>query len=52
MFDSRQRILSPITGREKRKTWNKTRERYMLVKRRQNLDETDRGSYYKKEWLK
>ena len=23
----------------------------MLVKRRQNLAETDRGSYYKKEWL-
>ena len=23
----------------------------MLIKRRQNLAETDRGSYYKEEWL-
>ena len=23
----------------------------MLVKRRQNLAETDRGSYYRQEWL-
>ena len=33
------------------KTWNKTREKYMLEERRQNLAETDRGSYYnQKEW--
>ena len=37
--------------RKKRKAWNKTREKYMPVKRRQNLAETDRGSYYKEEWL-
>ena len=51
MPDGRKRILSPFTGRKKRKAWNKTREKYMPVKRRQNLAETDRGSYYKEEWL-
>ena len=51
MSDGRKRILSPFTGRKKRKAWNKTREKYMPVKRRQNLAETDRGSYYKEEWL-
>ena len=35
MPDGRKRILSPFTGRKKRKAWNKTREKYMPVKRRQ-----------------
>ena len=52
MSDGRKRILSSFTGCKKWKTWNKTREKYVLVKRTQNLAETDRGSYYKKEWLK
>ena len=29
-----------------------TREKYMPVKRRQNLAKTGRGSHYKEEWLK
>ena len=49
MSDGRKQILSPFTGRKKRKACNKTREKHMLVKRRQNLPETDRGSYYKEE---
>ena len=40
-------ILSPFTGRKKRKAWNKIREKYMPVKRRQI--ETGRGSYCNKE---
>ena len=51
MPDGRKRILGPFTGRKKRKAWNKTRVKYMPVKRRQNLAETDKGSYHKKEWL-
>ena len=51
MPDGRRRILSPFTGRKKRKVWNKTREKQKRVKRRQNLAETDRGSYYKEERL-
>ena len=51
MPDGRKRILSPFTGRKKRKAWNKTRWKYIPVKRKQNLAETDRGSYYKEEWL-
>ena len=51
MLDGRKRILSPFTGRKKRKAWNKTREKYMPVKKRKNLPETDRGSYYKEECL-
>ena len=47
MSDGGKLILSPFTGRRKRKAW-KTREKYMPVKRRQNLAETDRGSYYKR----
>ena len=39
-----------LTGCKKRKAWNKTREK-MPVKRRQNLAETDRGSYFKVERL-
>ena len=44
MPDGRKLILSPFAGRKKRKAWNKTREKYIP---RQNLAETDRGSYYK-----
>ena len=53
MPDGRKRILGPFTGRKKRKVWNKTREKYMPVKRlkrTQNLAEADKGSYYKQEW--
>ena len=39
--------MSPFTGHKKRKSWNKTREKYMPVKRGQI--ETDRGSYYNTE---
>ena len=39
--------LNFITGRENQKAWNKTREKYMSVERRQI--ETDRGSYYNKQ---
>ena len=52
MSDGQKRIRSPLTGCKKRKIWNKTREKYMLQERRQNLAETERGSYYKQEgWL-
>ena len=51
MPDGRKRILGPLTERKKRKAWNKTRVKYMPVKRRQNLAETGKGSYYKEEWL-
>ena len=47
MSDGRKLILSSFTGCKKRKVWNKAREKYMLVKRRQT--ETDRGSHYNKE---
>ena len=29
MSDGRKRILSPFTGRNKQKAWNKTREKYI-----------------------
>ena len=51
MSDGRKRILSHFTGCKKRKARNKTREKYMPAKRKQNLTETDRGSYYKEKWL-
>ena len=51
MSEGRKRILSPFTGCKKRKAWNKTREIYMPVKRRQNVVETDSGSCYKEERL-
>ena len=51
MSDGRKRILSPFTGRKKRKTWDKTREKYTSIKRRQNLAEKARGLNYKEEWL-
>ena len=47
MSDGRKLILSPFAGSKKRKAWNKTREKYMLVKRRQT--EPNRGSYFNKE---
>ena len=51
MPDGRKGILGLFTGLKKRKAWNKTRVKYMPVKRRQNLVETGKGSYYKEEWL-
>ena len=36
-----KRILSPFNGRKQRKAWNNNREKYMPVKRRHNLAETD-----------
>ena len=51
MSDDRKRILSPFTGCKKRKAWNKIREKYIKIERKQNLVETDRGSYYKEEQL-
>ena len=51
MSDGRKRILSPFTGCKKRKAGDKTREKYMPVKRRQNLAETGRGLNYKEEQL-
>ena len=51
MSDGRKQILSPFTGCRKQKVWENKREKYMPVKRRQNLAETDRVSYYKEEWL-
>ena len=50
MSEGRKRIVSPFTGHRKRKAW-KTREAYMPLKRRSNLAETNRGSYYKEEWM-
>ena len=47
MPDSRKLSLSSFTGYKKQKAWNKTREKYIAVERRQT--ETDRGSYYNKE---
>ena len=38
--------MSPFTARKKRKAWNKNRDKCMLEERKQNLAETDRGSYY------
>ena len=47
-----KRILSPFTGCKKRKTWNNTREKYMPEEGRQNLAETDWGSFYnQEEWV-
>ena len=52
MSDGRKRILSPFNGLEKRKSWKKIREKYMPEESRQNLAETDWGSYYnQEEWL-
>ena len=43
MFDGCKLILSLFTGCKKQKAWKKTREKYILEERRQNLSETDRG---------
>ena len=48
MPDSCKRILGPFTRRKKRKAWNKSRVKYMPVKRRQNLAETDRDHITKR----
>ena len=41
-----------LLGVKKWKAWNKTREKYLPVKKRQYLTETDRGSYYNQgQWL-
>ena len=51
MSAGHNRILSPFTGRKKRKAWNKTRGN-MQQERKQSLAETDRRSYYNnEEWL-
>ena len=47
MSDGCKLILIPFTGRKRRKAWNKTREKYMPLKRRQIR--TDRESYNNKE---
>ena len=49
MSGGRKRILSPFTGRKKRKAWNKTRGKYMPEVIRQNLTERDRGPHYNQE---
>ena len=36
MSDGRKLILSPFTGRKKRKAWNKTREKYLPEKTDRN----------------
>ena len=51
MHDDRKQSLGPFTGCKKQKAWNKTRVKHMQLKRRQNLAETNRGSYYKEGWL-
>ena len=52
MPDSCKRILSSFTWRKQQKAWNKTKEKYMPVKRKQNLAETDMGSHCnQKKWL-
>ena len=50
MSEGRNQIPSSFTGCRKRKAW-KARETYMPLKRRWNLAVTDRGSYYKEEWI-
>ena len=47
MLDGCKLILSPFTGRKRRKAQNKTREKYMPKEGRQNFAETGKGSYYK-----
>ena len=51
MSDGRKRTLIPFTGCKNRKAWNRTKEKYTPAKRRQNLAETDRRSYYEEERL-
>ena len=40
MSDGCKQVLSPFAGGKKQKSWSKTKEKYMPVKRRQNLAET------------
>ena len=40
MSGGRKHILSFLLGVKNQKAWNKSRENYMQVKRRQNLAET------------
>ena len=48
MSDVRKLILSQsFYWAQKRKAWNKTREKYMPVKKWHNLAESGRGSYHK-----
>ena len=49
MSDGRKLILAPFTGRKKNEKYNIIKEKYIPVKRRQNVAETDRGSYCNKE---
>ena len=49
MSDRRKLILTPFTGRKKNEKYNMIKEKYIPVKRRQNLVETDRGSYCNKD---
>ena len=49
MSDGRKLILAPFTGRKKNEKYNIIKEKYIPVKRRQNVAETDRGSFYNKE---
>ena len=51
MSDGRKQIVSPFTWCKKQKASNKTREKYMPVKRSQNLAKADRESCYKEERL-
>ena len=51
MPDGHKQILGSFARRKKPKVWNKTGVKYMPVKKRQNLAETEKGSYYKEEWL-
>ena len=52
MYPGPKQILSPFTWCKKWKAWNRTRDKYKPLKRRQKLAETDRGSnYHKEEWL-
>ena len=49
MSDGPKRILSSFPGRKNQKPSNNTGEKYVPEKRRQNLAETDKGSYYNQE---
>ena len=48
MSDGCKLILSPFTERKKRKVWNKAKEKYVPLKRGQDLAETGRASCYNK----
>ena len=42
MSDGCKQILSPFTGRKKRKAWNKIKDKHIPAKRRQNITETNK----------